>query len=197
MGRRETESDDGDLSKGQLWVRWLDRYETSPLADTEGARSPVLSADGLAVAFWAKNAIRQVPLGGGPVTILVPDVRVPPARMVWTRSGRIIFDNMWTVNVLLQSSHGGVPTPVTALQGAEIVHSLPELVDDDRAVLFTARTSKYIWGMESIIAQDLTTGERTVVMGRPPMGGICPPGTCCSCGTASSGQPGSTPGTGE
>lgn len=78
VGRSETESRGGALAKGQLYVRWLDRDEAYALAGTEGARAPVVSRDGMTVAFWARGAIRRVSLTGGPVTTLAQPVPVPP-----------------------------------------------------------------------------------------------------------------------
>jgi eukaryotic-like serine/threonine-protein kinase len=48
----------------QLFVRKLDDVEAKPLAETTGAQLPVISADGKWVAFWARRAIRKVPLEG-------------------------------------------------------------------------------------------------------------------------------------
>ena len=41
---------------------------------------------------------------------------------------------------------------------------LPELVDNDRVLLYTARRSGAVWGDEEVVAQVLATNERTVIL---------------------------------
>jgi serine/threonine-protein kinase len=41
---------------------------------------------------------------------------------------------------------------------------LPELVDDDRVLIYTVRRSNVVWGDEEVVAQVLATNERTVIL---------------------------------
>ena len=68
----------------QLYVRRLDAPEARHLAGTEGAQVPAVSRDGQWVAFWAPNAIKKVPLGGGPVMDFAPGIGTRP----WLGLGR-------------------------------------------------------------------------------------------------------------
>jgi serine/threonine-protein kinase len=150
-------------TRGQLYIRQLDREEAQPIPGTEGATAPVVSADGQAVAFYANGAIRHVRLAGGPITTLAEPVPVPPARISWTRAGGVIFDAP-TQGGLWQCDGRSVPTPVTTIKEPEIEHVLPELVDNDRVLLYTARRSRTVWGDEEVVAQVLATNERSVIL---------------------------------
>ena len=147
----------------QLYVRQLDREEAQPIPGTEGATAPVVSADGQAVAFYANGAIRRVRLAGGPITTLAEPVPVPPARIAWARAGGVFFDTP-PAGGLWQCDGRSAPTPVTTLNEPEIEHVLPELVDNDRVLLYTVRRSNTVWGDEEVVAQVLATNERTVIL---------------------------------
>jgi hypothetical protein len=68
----------------QLYVRRLAAAEAQPLAGTEGAQVLAVSPDGRWVAFWARQAIKKVPLGGGLAVDLAPLIGPPPTGLVWT-----------------------------------------------------------------------------------------------------------------
>ena len=153
------------ITRGQLYLRQLDREEAQPIAGTEGATAPVVSADGQAVAFYANGAIRRVPLAGGPVTTLAEPVPVPPARIAWARAAGVFFDAP-PAGGIWQCDGRSAPMPVTTLKEPEIEHVLPELVDSDRVLLYTIRRSNTVWGDEEVVAQVLATNERTVILRR-------------------------------
>ena len=50
----------------QLYVRGLDRADATPVPGTEGGVAPFFSPDGAWIGFWAGNAIKKVPVAGGP-----------------------------------------------------------------------------------------------------------------------------------
>jgi serine/threonine-protein kinase len=150
--------------RAQVYVRELERPEARALPGTEDARGPVaISPDGLSVAFWRARAIRRVPLGGGPVTVLAEPVPQVPARIAWGRSGLLVFDGS-PDGALWQCTGEGPPTPLTALRKGEIVHGLPHLIDRDRVLMYTVRRDRTVWGEEEVVAQVLSTGERTRVV---------------------------------
>jgi hypothetical protein len=122
-----------------------------------------VSPDGQAVAFYANGGIRRVGLAGGPITTLAEPGPVAPARIAWTRAGGVIFDEP-REGGLWQCDGRSAPTPVTTLKEPEIQHVLPELVDNDRVLLYTVRRSSLQWGEEEVVAQVLATNERTVIL---------------------------------
>jgi serine/threonine protein kinase/Tol biopolymer transport system component len=147
----------------QLYVRRLDADEARPLPDTEGAQVPAVSADGQWVAFWARRAIRKVPLGGGPAMDLVSGLANPPWGLVWDRSGRVFFGRsddgrIWAI------PPEGVPAAVTTLGEAEVRHVLPWVLPGERTLLYTVRKRQISWGDEEVVAQTLPTGTRRVLL---------------------------------
>src|SRR5207237_696511 len=56
--------------------RQLDRFESQPIAGTDGAASPFFSADGRWIGFFADEKLKKVAIdGGAPVT--VTEARAP------------------------------------------------------------------------------------------------------------------------
>ena len=72
----------------QLWQRALNDLEPDPIPGTGGARGPVLSPDGLSVAFRVPGeGVKTVSLGGGP-SFTVASENGDPA---WGSDGMIYF----------------------------------------------------------------------------------------------------------
>jgi len=145
----------------QLFMRRLDAADARPIAGTEGAQVPAVSADGQWVAFWANGAIRKVRLDGGPVMDLSGLFR-PPRGLTWDGSGRLYFGNetdgrIWAIPA------EGAPTAVTTPVEAE-KHGLPWPLPEGQALLYTVRKRRWSWGDEEVVAQSLATGERRVVL---------------------------------
>lgn len=146
----------------QLYVRRLDAAEARPLADTVGAQVPAVSADGRSVAFWSNGAIRKVGLSGGPAMELASGVALPPWGLVWDDRGRVLFgrafDAIWTV------PPAGHPAAVTVVAEAEVAHALPWPLPGGQTILFTVRKRVWSWGDEEVVAQNLITGARKVLL---------------------------------
>ena len=147
----------------QLYVRRLDAAEARPLAGTEGAQVPAVSPDGQWIAFWAGGAIRKVPVGGGPAMDLAPGITIPPQGLVWDERGQLYFGGqperrIWRIPA------EGTPKAVTTLGEAEYTHGLPWPLPGGHTLLYTVRRLGFSWGHEEIVAQSLTTGERTPVL---------------------------------
>ena len=147
----------------RLYVRRLDGAEARPLANTEGAQVPAVSADGQWVAFWAGGAIRRVPLGGGPVMELASGLADPPRGLAWDVRGRLFFGKgdggcIWMIPA------EGAPSAATTVGKAEVAHILPWPLPDGRTLLYTVRKRQWSWGDEEVVAQTLATGARKVLL---------------------------------
>jgi len=146
----------------RLYVRWLDATEARPLKGTEGAQMPAVSADNQWVAFWAGGSIKKVPLGGGPVVVLVADVAELPWGLAWNATGSIFFNRadgrIWHV------PFEGVPAAVTTVGDAELGHGLPSTLPGGQALLYTARKRDWSWGDEEIVAQAPGGGAPKVLL---------------------------------
>jgi serine/threonine-protein kinase len=146
----------------QLYVRRLDAAEARPLAGTEGAQVPAVSADGQWVAFWTGGAIKKAPLSGGPVTDVAAVREYPPLGLVWNDRGDLFFaqqGSIWQI-----PAAGGTPAAVTTVGEGEVSHALPWPLPGGRTILFTVHKRIWSWGDEEIVAQTLATGARTVIL---------------------------------
>jgi Tol biopolymer transport system component len=95
----------------QLWQRALDALEADPVPGSEGATGPVLSPDGLTVAFAEAGAIKTIPLRGGLPVTLVSAAGTLNDAPAWGSDGRIYFSRDG-ITFRVQAT-GGAPEPVT------------------------------------------------------------------------------------
>ena len=118
----------------QLWQRSLDDLEPDPIPGTEGALSPVLSPDGLSVAFQASGGTKTVSLSGGP-PFMVASVGGIDAS--WGADGMVYFR---CENVICRvPATGSEPEAVTSPTDGEQVW--PDALPDEHGLLLTLRLS--------------------------------------------------------
>jgi serine/threonine-protein kinase len=145
----------------QLYVRRLDTAEARPLAGTEGAQVPAVSADGQWVVFWAARAIKKVPLRGGPVVDLASGIGDPAG---------IVCDDRGAV--YLGGDHGGIlrippgeaVAAITTVGEGQVGHVLPWPLPGGGVVLYTVRKRVRSWGDEEIVALTPATGAQKVLL---------------------------------
>lgn len=146
----------------QLFLRQLDAAEALPLPGTEGAQAPAVSTDGKWVAFWAQGRLKKVPLAGGPVTDLASEIEFPPTGILWDHHGRLFFGKFG--EGILQLDPGGVPKSLTKLSDVEHVHVPSSVLPGGRHILFTSRKMVWTWGDEEVVAVDVATGQRKILL---------------------------------
>ena len=113
----------------QLWQRLVEDLEAVPVPDTEGALGPILSPDGLSVAFQSDGSVRTVALRGGPTLTLAAGTNPE-----WGSDGTIYFirDNI----IYRVPATGGEPTAVTTpMEG--YIQRYPDALPDGRGLLLT------------------------------------------------------------
>ena len=136
----------GRLSgRQQLYVRRLDGAEARPLANTEGAQVPAVSAGGRWVAFWAARTLRKVPLDGGPAMDLATGLGVPVGGLAWDSAGRLFIGRDDDGRIWQVAADGAV-TAVTTLGDGELRHVLPWPLSGGNGILYTVRKRKFTWG---------------------------------------------------
>jgi serine/threonine-protein kinase len=151
--------------ESQLFLRAIDRSESTPLADTDGQPTPFFSPDGGGLHERERpeeNSDRWRDAGA--------DHDRPSATGAsWGPDDRIVLarDNRTPISRVAAS--GGEPQVVTTLDGTrgERSHRWPELLPGGRAVMFTAGPpAEGPWHDADIVAQSLETGERhTLIRG--------------------------------
>ncbi len=162
-----TAGEAGRSSQRQLYLQALDEFEARPIAGTDGGESPFFSPDGQWVGFWARGALRKVPLDGGPPMPIAETGRL--YGVSWGPGDRIVFAEV--VSGLRQvPAGGGVPEVLTDLGDdiVEIKHHSPEILPGGAAVLFASTAAGP--GSHRIGVASLNTGEWKVLV----EGGLAP-----------------------
>jgi Tol biopolymer transport system component len=125
--------------KVQLWVRQLDSLVGQPLAGTEGAMFPFWSPNSHSIGFFADGKLKTIDATGANVAVLAD---APTTRGgAWNRDDDILFAPDFLTPLMLVSSSGGTPRPVTHLDEKlhEVSHRWPCFLPDGKHFLFTSR----------------------------------------------------------
>ena len=132
----------------QLYLHRSDRLESTPIAGTDNSNSPFFSPDGQWLGFWtgtvaagAIGELKKMRLDGSPAVILA---KVAPLRGATWGSDEIVFATVGSEGLLWRvPASGGVPHTLTRRdQNDRRSHSLPHLLPEARAVLYTIGTEK-------------------------------------------------------
>ncbi|MEQ1892893.1 MAG: protein kinase [Planctomycetota bacterium] len=124
----------------RLYLRPLGVATATPIAGTEGAKSPFFSPDGRWLGFFAQSKLKKVTVGGSALEALAD---APGARGgVWGVDDTIYYaptnaSSLWRV-----PAAGGAASEATYLDRAagEISHRWPELTPDGKTLLFSIWT---------------------------------------------------------
>jgi len=122
--------------KNVLWLRSLDRVESTPVGGTDDAYYPFWSADGTAVAFFKQGKLWRTDLNAAAPT---PICDAPEARGgSWSRDDIIIFTPSFGGPVFQVPATGGTPRPVTKVPVASAYLSdrWPSFLPDGKHFLF-------------------------------------------------------------
>ena len=148
-------------NKVQLYVRSLDKFESQPIAGTDGAADPFFSPDGQWVGFFADEKIKKVSLEGG-APVAIADARMSRGE-AWGEGDTILLTPTNTAPVSRTSALGGKLEPLTTLGAGELSHRWPQILPGGAAVLFTI-WNDIGWEPARIAAQRLDNGARTIVV---------------------------------
>jgi serine/threonine-protein kinase len=151
----------------QIYVRQLDRDEARALPGTESVRTFAVSTDGQWVAFWAKGALKKIPLAGGPVVEIAPNVPDWPFGLAWDDRSNLYFTRGDDGRICRAQPADGLD--VISLDDDYVPgsggHILPSVVPKGNVLLYTLRKRPHIgWGDEEIVAQVLATGKRKTLL---------------------------------
>jgi eukaryotic-like serine/threonine-protein kinase len=143
-----------------LYVRSMDELEARLIPGTEeNLANLFFSPDGNSVAYFANYQLKRIALGGGgPVVIAAGLTNLDGAS--WGLGDTIFFDQ--DTGIYRVSAWGGTPERVIEARAGEFL-GRPELLPDGHTVLFATVISSN-FDAAQIVAQSLSTGERTVLI---------------------------------
>ncbi len=162
-------SDLADPTAARISTRRLDQFHLNRMDILAAATNPTFSPDGQWLAYYdpAEQRLKKVPIASGtPITLCA--VQEDPLGVDWTENGFILFAGSHG-GLLRVSASGGEPEEVTALdeEADEISHRLPHVLPGGRVVLFTVLRVRSVgidWATVDVFAQDLETGERSLIL---------------------------------
>jgi Tol biopolymer transport system component len=129
--------------KTSIWIRPLDAFAPTPLADTDGAARPFWSPDSRYVGFTVgRRQLKKAPVAGGPAQ-LIAEVD-GGADGAWGALGDILFDGRATDAIRRVSATGGTPAQVTTPDASkgEAGHAWPYFLPDGKHFLFLAMAKR-------------------------------------------------------
>ena len=150
----------------RLYVRPLDRFESTGIPESEGAQQPFFSRDGGRIGFFARGKLLTVSLSGGAPTAIAA-ASFQPFGGTWGEDDTIVFVPAISSGLLRIPSAGGTPQKLTEPDEAAggYGHVWPQFLPGGRTVLFST------WGGPDLDARgaallSLDTGTWTRL--RPP-----------------------------
>jgi eukaryotic-like serine/threonine-protein kinase len=121
-------------NRRQLYLRDMVTGHVGPVSGSDDAQDPFFSPDGGWIGFFAEHKLKKIPVAGGTPDILADAVTGHGG--VWGPD-QIYFTPGYSQPISRIAPGGGAVQPVTTL-GSDSLHSLPSLVPDGSALLFTA-----------------------------------------------------------
>lgn len=156
-------------SAGQrLWSRRLDQDEATQIPGGENGVLPFFSPDGRTVGFLindpTNNALKAFDFTTEATRVLAVFKDVPPYLIgSWDDQGHIIVGRANYESLVQVAAVGGVPEVIVP-RGDYLAVAWQDVLPGGRWLLFTALTSPGNWSDADIVAQNLATGERKVVI---------------------------------
>jgi eukaryotic-like serine/threonine-protein kinase len=151
----------GTANRRRIYVREIDRYDSTPVADTDGADSVVFSADGRSLAFLADRKLKTVPLAGG--SPLVVREGVLGGSFEWLADGSILFNPSPVKGILRLRPESEAAETVSKLDPHEDQHRFPRQLPGSRVVLYSAWSGGGL-ADDQVFAHDPATGQRKALV---------------------------------
>ena len=145
-----------------LWLRPVDQLQAVQVPGTEAeARGPFFSADGQSIGFWAAGQLNKVSVSGG-APVSIADVPELPYGASWGGDDMILYGQ--PEGIMQVPGASGTPELLIPVDESETVFR-PQMLPGGEWVLFTVRRpGQASWDEAQIVAQSVTTAERTVLI---------------------------------
>ncbi len=123
-----------------LYLRALDRLDSTRLAATDGASAPFFSPDGRWIGFFADGKLKKIAAAGGSPSTLAD--APAPGGGAWGANGQIAFAGMPAGGLSLVSENGGEVTTLTTprVDRGEVRHMHPAWLPSG-AVIFVVKST--------------------------------------------------------
>jgi tRNA A-37 threonylcarbamoyl transferase component Bud32 len=152
-----------DRESGSLYIHRLDDLSRIPIPGSQGGQDPVVSPDGLSVAFVGLEGLRVAPLLGGPAVTLLEGRGQGICCLRWAKDGYVYFAQGDGIRRLLPSGAG--PESVISWEGAGAPTYYQPVGNGEHAVVGVA-----YGGPDSLVWMDRETGvSRTITEGFRPI----------------------------
>ena len=145
-----------------LWLRPVDQLQAIQVQGTDAElRGPFFSADGQSIGFWAEGRFKKVAVSGGaPVTLA--DVPTFPYGASWGTDDMILYGQ--AEGIMRVPGASGTPALLIPVDEGETIFR-SQMLPGGEWVLFTALAAgRASWDEAQIVAQSVTTAERTVLI---------------------------------
>jgi len=151
----------GDTTRRRIYVREIDRYDSTPVPGTEGADGVTFSDDGRSVAFLADRRLKTVTLAGGsPIIVREP---VLGRGLEWVADGSILFNQATAKGIWRVRPGGDTVDSLTKLDPHEDQHRFPRLLPGGRAVLYSGWSGGGL-ADDQVFAHIIDTGQRRALV---------------------------------
>ena len=147
-------------ANGSLWLRPVAQLQAIQVPGTEEGRGPFFSADGESIGFWADEQLKKVSVSGGaPVTLA--DVPGYPHGPSWGADDMILYGQ--PEGIMQVPGASGTPELLIPVDEGERIYG-PQMLPGGEWVLFTVTAAPVSFDEAQIVAQSVTTNERTVLI---------------------------------
>jgi serine/threonine-protein kinase len=144
-----------------LNLRRLDQPNVIQLAETDGARSPFISPDGLWVGFWASGKLKKTPVDGGTPVVLCDATDLFGAS--WVEENTIIAAINPTSKLWRIPAAGGTPEDMLDLSAESSFPAWPQVLPGGQFMIYTVLAG---FGSDraNIEVRAIQGGERRVLV---------------------------------
>jgi serine/threonine protein kinase/Tol biopolymer transport system component len=145
----------------QLWLKFRDRYEATPVPGTEGAWNATFSPDGQWIAFVQGSQLKRVAVSGGSPTVLGDSAATGWPGVAWLDDGTIVYPQAGGRALRRARETGGAATAVVR-SGDTIVYS-PNPLPDGHGLLYV-ECADLSCGHSNVMAVELRGGAPTLLV---------------------------------